>query len=172
MFLETNDTSIAERVSGTVENLAEALGLRIVEFGPIRKGSFFRDFWVRLKSDESHRAVADRMKVGERFLEAHYIGLKQAEIDSKTATAFRETMESIADVPHCCIRIGSLLILKYANTRGEAVVQCRQLSQPEIWAMERHPELQSTPSKVLEALAMLIETVIPDSPDQLAAGDK
>ena len=63
-----------------------------------------------------------------------------------------QLLTSLADIPQACIRVGSLLFIKYTDHTGPVILS-RTLSQPEVRALERFPEIQTKPREVLGALA-------------------
>lgn len=80
---------------------------------------------------------------------------RQAQVDEKVAAAVSGLVNSFADVPRACVRVGSIFFVKYSGSSGP-VVLARNLSQVEIRAMERFPEIQRDPEKAFEALALAV----------------
>ena len=83
------------------------------------------------------------------------IDSRQAQIDSQAATAVRNLVSALNKVPTACVRVGSILFIKYTKSDGP-VVLVRTLSQVEIRILEHYPEIQQKPEKALEALALAV----------------
>jgi hypothetical protein len=56
------------------------------------------------------------------------------------------------------MRVGSILLIKFSDENG-AVLLSRNLSQLEIRALERFPEIQKNPRTVLEALGTAVDSL-------------
>lgn len=63
-----------------------------------------------------------------------------------------EVLGALNDIPHACMRIGSLLLVKRTGPDGP-VVLTRSLSPLEIRVLEKFPEIQKDPLTVLDLLA-------------------
>lgn len=97
------------------------------------------------------------MKV-ERGFELAQLDLRQAEVNAKEAEAVNSLLAGLEDVPRACIRIGSVLLVKYV-LHGEQVVLIRNLTQVEMHALGRYPEIQRDPARALELLAAAIASI-------------
>ena len=91
----------------------------------------------------------------ERLIELSVLDSKQAAVNVQQAQAARLLIDSIADVPQACLRMGSVLVLKYQDAGGP-VLLTRNLSQLEMHTLERFPEIQKNPRQVLDALATAV----------------
>ena len=120
--------------------------------GTLTGGSFFR----RARAVATEAATSQELR--ERFIQLeHVIALnsldsKQAAVNVGEAEAARKLIESIADVPQACLRLGSLLVVKYQDAGGP-VLLTKNLSQPEMHALDRSPEILENPRQALDALA-------------------
>jgi hypothetical protein len=151
-YLATDDDAVARRVLRALDNLALAIGY----VGPIdeviRRGSIWRRAKAGLRKGITSDDVKNRLTKIERALELKGIDALQAEVDSKAAAAVVELVGSLQEVPQACIRVGSILLIKFLDEKGP-ILMVRSLSQPEIRALERFPEIQTKPRYALEALA-------------------
>jgi hypothetical protein len=95
--------------------------------------------------------------------------LRQAEVDAKEAQAVNALIASLREVPRACIRVGSVLLVKY-SVGNEPVIIVRNLTQLELHALGRFPEIQKNPEQALEALAMAILNV-PENPNEITGGE-
>jgi hypothetical protein len=155
IYLDTEDHEVAERVFSATDSLLTLIGL----LGPldveIVRGSIWRRANARiqegLQSDEVRMIL---IKV-ERAIELAQIEGRQADVDAKQAGAVSQLLGSLSEVPQACVRVGSLLLIKYTEPTGPVVLS-RSLSQPEIYALDRFPEIQTKPREVLAALASAV----------------
>jgi hypothetical protein len=156
MYLSTDDDETINHVVQCVDKLVDYLGYDGPFSVEIEKGSFIRRSFAVMKKSLTSTDVADRLTKVERALELHSIDVKQVEVDEKAAKVVAELMGALQDVPSACIKVGSTLLIKYE--RGDRpVVLSRQLSQLELRAWEKFPEIQKEPSKAIEALSLAIE---------------
>jgi hypothetical protein len=157
MYLDTDDADVARRVFTDFDSLARAVGYSDAIDEEVRRGSFWRKaktFIVRsVTSDE----VALRLAKVERAVELAQLDNRQAEVDGKEAEAVAQLLESLADIPQACMRVGSLLIVKFQDPSGP-VVLARTLTQPEIRALNRFPEIQARPRDVMKSLDTAVAT--------------
>lgn len=95
--------------------------------------------------------------------------MQQVDVDLKGAEAVERLLGSLGEVPNACIRVGSILLVKYQGAEG-SVAFVRTLSQLEIRAFEQFPELQQNPQKVLGALS-LAASQLDDNPRSSSISD-
>jgi hypothetical protein len=155
VYLDTDEERIAASVFASIDALARALGAEDIAITELRRGSFWRRSKASIQTGLSDTAVQQRLQTLERFIELWQVDPRQADVDQRTSEAFARMINCLENVPRACIRFGSLLIVKYPDVTGH-VLLCRQLSQSEIWAFEKYPELQSRPETVLNALALAV----------------
>ena len=155
IYLDTDEESVASSVFIAIDELAKAVGVEDTVLMEFRRGSFIKRSKASIQSGLSDAAVQQRLHSLERFVELWQIDPRQAEVDQRTSEAFARMINCLEKVPRACIRFGSLLIVKYPDGAGHALL-CRQLSQSEIWAFEKYPELQVHPETVLASLALAI----------------
>jgi ribosomal protein S13 len=165
VYLETDDSAVINSVVHDLDELVEALGYD----GPLRpiveRGSFFRQSWGKLRKALTSDDVKELALKTERALELRYLDGEQAQVDNKIADTLSKLVGALADVPSACIRAGSILLIKYPGPQGP-VILTRGLSQMEIKTLERFPEIQQTPQKALESLALAIADVRETEPPQ------
>ncbi|MFF0000193.1 hypothetical protein [Streptomyces avermitilis] len=153
IYIGSDDESKIDRVVQSAQELVEALGYKEVGEAEIRRGSIFR----------RSRAVAqvglDELKIRlmkvERGLELAQLDLRQAEVNAKESEAVSGLLTSLEGVDRACIRVGSLLVVKY-QFNGAPVIFVRTLNQLEMHALTRFPEIQANPERALHALATAV----------------
>jgi hypothetical protein len=148
VYLGDDDPQRADPVLRAVNNARIALGYVDADLVEDKKGSLWRTWRSRLKAGLGQQEVADRLTKVERAFELGFLDMKQAEVDSQEAQAFATLVQSLEQQERACVRIGSLLILKY-----DGQILGRTLSQIEIRALERYPAIQRNPETLLEQLA-------------------
>jgi hypothetical protein len=153
VYLDTDDVEAARAALNAIDGLAYRLGAQDMEIIEYRDGSVFRRSIAKGASAFEKESIQQRLQSLERLIELWQIDQKQAQVDQQTADAVARVVSSLEAIPCACIRFGSLLIVKYEDN-GRPILLSRQLSQPEIWAFERYPELQKKPENIFGALAM------------------
>ncbi|MER5389753.1 type I restriction endonuclease [Saccharopolyspora sp. NPDC002686] len=152
-YLVTADMMAAERVAAALDNLASFLGYSSPFEEEIYYGSIWRRAkgWIRagIKSSD----VQDRLVKIERAIEIKYLDARQAEADFKSAEAVSKIVDSLDGISEACLKVGSILIVKHPAQGGDPQILVRNLSQLEMRAFERFPEIQKNPRKTLDALA-------------------
>jgi hypothetical protein len=107
-----------------------------------------------LSTEEMQR----RLAAVERAVQVAGLDKRQAEVDSTQADAVQTLISSLKGIDRACIRVGSVLLVKYP-VQGKPVVLVRNLSPREVRALERFPEIQQQPDRVFSALAVALDTV-------------
>lgn len=152
-YLDTDDEAASERVFHAVDSFVGELGYSKPKVVALERGSFFRKAFAAIRRGLTSRQLRDRLAEGERVLQLVIVEDRQAEVDLKKAQAASELINSLQDVPNACIQMGSLLLVKSETPNGPALI-ARTLSKAEMRALEKYPELQKNPEKIMEALSM------------------
>jgi hypothetical protein len=155
VYLDTDDEVIASEVFAAINELAQVVGIEELAPREVRYGSIFRRFKATFQTSLSEESVQQRLQTLERLLELWQVDPRQAEVDQRTSDALSRVIISLENVPRACVRFGSILIVKYQDAAG-SVLLSRQLSQPEILAFEKYPELQNRPETILKTLALAV----------------
>jgi hypothetical protein len=157
-FLETDDSHAINRVVDSLDHLVEILGYEGPYDVETDRGSFIRRSRALLLRGLSSREVRERLVKVERALELAGLDARQAEVDIKTAEAVAKLLAALKDVDRAVARAGSVLLIKYPTPQG-SVVLTRTLSQLEVRALERYPEIQLNPENTLKALVAAVDTM-------------
>jgi hypothetical protein len=131
-------------------------------------GDFFshaRAWWHAKGSSNAKESIAKAVRAAE------IIGLntRQSEYDSNEARATRDVLSSLEGTALACVKVGSLLIVKYP-VEGEAIVLVRTLSVAEMNALEKFPEILSRPRRVFQELSMALAALETLSAESLDGG--
>jgi hypothetical protein len=152
-YLDTDDEAASVRVFNAIDSFVGELGYGKPNVVALERGSFFRKAFAAIRRGLNSRQLRDRLAEGERALQLAIVEDRQAEVDLKKAQAASELINSLQDVPNACIQMGSLLLVKSETPNGQAIL-ARTLSKSEMRALEKYPELQKNPEKIMEALSM------------------
>jgi len=155
VYLATDDATTAERVFSAVDELVIALGYGEPLNVEIQRGSLFRRSKAAARRVLSSDELTSRLKKVERAIELASLDVRQAEVDSVEAQAVTRLIEALKEIPHACIRAGSVFVVKYEGSHGP-VILARNLSPLEVHTLESFPEIQTNPRTALEALATAI----------------
>lgn len=155
IYLDTNDRLAAARVFGAADSLVRFLGYD----GPFDEEIVYGSIFRRAKAVAMEAATSEQLRERfiqlERIIELSLLESKQAAVDVQEAQAARMLIDSIANVPQACLRVGSVLVVKYQDAGGP-VLLTRNLSKLEMHALERFPEIQKNPRQALDALATAV----------------
>jgi Effector-associated domain 1 len=156
------------RLSSASQAVAEALGYVRESQLPTEYGSVFqRAFWKRVATSEEAKQYEAML---QQALGLKVAMLNQAEVDQKQAAAAADLITALAAVPTACIKVGSLLLIKYAAApHDDPVVLVRSLSSREVQAIDRYPAILKNPHSALDALSMAITA---GEPSETAANER
>jgi hypothetical protein len=160
IYLDTDDRVAAARVFAAADSLVRILGYdgpfdEEIVYGSIFRRANFRRAKAAAMEAATSQEMRERLIQVERIIELNILGSKQAAVDVQEAQAARMLIESIADIPQACLTLGSVLVVKYQDAGGPVLLS-RNLSQLEVHALERFPEIQKNPRQVLDALATAV----------------
>ncbi|TCC18659.1 hypothetical protein [Kribbella sindirgiensis] len=158
VYLDSDDDEALGRALGAVDNLVQVMGYEEPQHIQVERGSIFRRSKAAAQKALRSKDLQDRLIKVERAVELEKIDLKQAEVDIREAEAAGKLMQSLAEIPQACIRIGSMFLIKHDSPGGQ-VVLIRNLSQLEIRALEKFPEIQKDPRSAIDALAIAISAM-------------
>lgn len=163
-YLDIDDFVTARAVLSALDHMASVLGFERPEWEQLQRGSWWRRAKAALGRAVASEELATRLIKVERAIEVATLDRQQAEVDVRSAEAVAQLLAALQDVPQACLRVGSIMIVKYPGDSGPIVLS-RNLSQLEIAALERFPEIQKKPRQALDALAIAITTIQSDSED-------
>lgn len=161
VYIDSNDENLARGVIEAAQGLAAVLGYEGVNDERILRGSIWRRARAVLRQGLSSRELRDRFVKVERALELRHLDASQAEVDSKEAEAVSTLIASLADIPNACVVVGSIFLIKFTTPDGP-VIHSKCLSQVEIRALERFPEIQVNPRNALLGLSTAVANLEPE----------
>ena len=150
VYLDTDNVDCQAKIITAVERFVYALGYGWDGDTQTETGSIFKTWWGKILKGLTSSDVQERLARVEAYAET-YLGERISVINSTEAATLKEVVAAIADIPNASIRVGSVLIVKYTGRNG-VVLLSRPLSVLEIRILERYPEIQRDPLKVLELL--------------------
>ncbi len=142
-----------ESVSRAVESLLRSAGFDISGDLPPETGSWYKRWFAKTKEALTAPQVVERLEKVERAAELEYISTKQAEADRNHAEAVAALIQSLQNEQEAAVQAGSILLLKFSDEHGHSRIVTRTLTQRELVAIERAPQLLKDPVGLLAALA-------------------
>jgi hypothetical protein len=158
VYVDTDDEVAARRVIDAAQALAATLGYEGAINERTHHGSIWRRAKAVLKQGANSSEVRERLTKIERAIELRFLDPRQSQVDTAEAQAFSALLGSLSDIPQACVAMGSILLIKY-NTAHGPVVLSRCLSQLELRALEKFPEIQIEPRNALQGLATAVATL-------------
>ncbi|MGK5681821.1 DUF6879 family protein [Actinoplanes sp. URMC 104] len=153
VYLDTEDETESDQVFKVVDDLAVWLGHRTPVEVERHPGSIFRRAKTRVATDLLQTQMQDRVVRLERALQL----VRDNDLRAGAAGDGYETqaaialIEALSTIPHACVRLGRVLLVKYTGASG-AVLVVRDLTLPEMEVLEQHPHLQTSPQTILAEL--------------------
>lgn len=157
VYLDTDDEKVASAVYAAVGELAQAAGIENLTPKGSWQGSILKRFTGTTRSASAQKNVEERLRFLESQLKSRQTNprnLRQAEEDQKISTAFATVCDTIKDVPRACIRIGSLVIVKYPDDSGESIIIAHELTLVERLIFADNPQLQKSPETLFDVIAL------------------
>lgn len=158
VFIGTEDELQQDRILAAVDRVVDALGYDGPTDVQVEKGSIFRRSKATAKNGLSSEALRSRLAKVERAVELQAIDVHQAQADKTASEAVAALLRELKDVPSACLRIQSILLVKFPGPEGP-VLLARTMSQAEIIALDKFPEIQSRPDRALAALATAVQSL-------------
>jgi len=152
VYLATESATEQERLSGALQEFADALGFEPAAEFPAESGSWYKRWFARSKQALAQPEVLERLKRAERALEMVTLHRHQAAVDKDQAAAASSLLTSLEKVPNAVCQIGSVLVVKITDNAGPRVFT-RTLNQDELIHIERNQHLLKQPECILEALS-------------------
>ncbi|MET7477637.1 hypothetical protein ABZT17_25165 [Streptomyces sp. NPDC005648] len=166
VYIGSDDETEISAVLEGVQELVQAMGYKEVGKPEVRRGSIFRR--SRAVAQTGIDEVKSRLIKIERGLELAQLELRQAEVNNKESQAVSNLLTALEGTERVCIQVGSVFLVKYV-VDGRQIVLVRNLTQLEMHALTRYPEIQTRPEEALQALATAIASMpSPDGDDDSA----
>jgi hypothetical protein len=162
IYLNTNDSDKIHRIESLVDQLIDLLGFDGPFDVEIKRGSWIRKSTARVKSGLNSSDVRARLASLEQILALYGIDDKQAQVNEKFAAVLSQLIDALKDIPDACITAGSTLVVKY-ESNGRSVIRNRNLTENEVRALRKYPEIQSDSRNVFNALALAVERMEEDA---------
>lgn len=156
VYIDSGDEEQIQKIVNFTDELLGLLGFGSPLDIRVERGSFIRMSRVRRVKGDVTSEVRNRQASLERVAMLYAVDEKQAQVDAKFAAVVGGLVDALKDVPNACIRAGATLLIKYEDG-GRQFIQSRKLTDDEIRALERYPEIQNDPRRVLLALAMAVD---------------
>ena len=140
------------------DNLVQALEAFAIELGYGEPSLISDENGSRLRRWGSKaRAVVDTEAVQKAAyaLELAALGERQAGVTESLARAARDVVESLGDQTCAVARAGQILVVKFVRD-GQPIIIMRTLSVAELLVLERFPEVERYPERVLDALSVAL----------------
>ncbi|MGI5378522.1 hypothetical protein ACQEV2_30585 [Streptomyces sp. CA-251387] len=164
MYIDSDDEGAISTIIQRVQELASVLGYEEIGEPEVRRGSIFRR--SRAVAQVGIDELKSRLMKVERGLELAQLDLRQAEVNVKESEAVSNLLTALETTERVCLQVGSVFIVKYVLA-GRQVVLVRNLTQLEMHALTRYPEIQTRPEDAMQALATAIATL----PESDGSGD-
>lgn len=109
------------------------MGFEFLQDGEFIPGSW----WINriklgINNFRNNKEVQDAYKLGKHALELALIEEKQSIVNKNNAEAAKALLDSIKDVTRFISLLGSLLVIKYLNPKGEQIIEVRNLTPKEV----------------------------------------
>lgn len=154
------DTDALQAMTTTkalIDYLAD-LGYGEVKILEAEQGSLWARFkaWWNSEGGEQAREVS-KQKSGEAYQYAEqwakdaFVNKQMAEVTASNASSIAALIESVADQDDAILHVGNLLVIKQNGK-----VMAKQLSVPEMYALQTHSGILKDPAKAIETLALVV----------------
>ena len=149
------DEAAAAPLIDAVDRLAELLGYRDITETDRVLGSIWRRAKGVATDALTSEELRERLRLVERAIELAQVDARQAEVDGALADAAATLLAELKECERACVKIGSLLILRYPDNRGPVTVVV-QLTQMQLRALREYPAVLHDPAAALDAMAVAV----------------
>ena len=156
IFLDKFDPQQLDAVDAAARALALSLGYNDFQLESEVSGSIFRRLRGKIHDGVASDFAQARLSELEQRFTLEAVGRTQAEVDAIVTDNAVQLIAALADIPNAVVRVGALMVIKYTDRFGNAVMLQRQLTSMEIRALERNPGIQADPARALELLSIAV----------------
>jgi hypothetical protein len=149
VYLSDNPDDTSLWVQTALGGLLQVIGFEFCDVLGEESGSWAKSWFAKTKEVVTAPEVEHRLKNIERAIELRGLGLPQAEIDHKQASAVATLIKSVERVENAAMQVGSLLVVKIG-----ANVQVHTMTQQELWHVEKNRHLLKSPSDLIDKLRL------------------
>lgn len=169
IFLDTNDDELSKKYYKNFLAVLEEQEFVLSRENPAIKGSWLKDFWVKLKNAATNKEVVDRLEKIERGIELHYIDKVQSEVNVNDSQAIANLLVSTKDIPNISTLVGSLLFAK-ATVNGEPIFFAQTLTQEQLKIVKDNPSLLTKPFDLINKMEGIKSKVLAENKQKKIAG--
>lgn len=153
IYLSESDPEAVEKISKAIEKLTETISFSITDDFPAEYGSWWKRWIAKSQEVVTRKEVIERFEKIERAIELKGIHEPQSIVDKNEAEGTAAMLNSLNDIDHAALLIGSVLLIKYKNDNNEYIVQARTLTPKEMIYLEKNQQILSSPKNILSSLA-------------------
>jgi anti-anti-sigma factor len=139
-------------VQRSLTDLSSAFGMEIVWEYPVRRGSWSREFLLRMKDSTARPTRDEQLELLTAALLLHPLGKSPDQAEAVQGQAVASLITALDKTAKAVVQIGSVLIVKVRD-----VVIVRNLTPLELEHWERSPEFFENPDAALRALQQMPE---------------
>jgi hypothetical protein len=151
-----------------LDEILNSLDLSVSDDYPAEIGSYWKRWIVNTKDLATQPQVAERLQKVERALELQGLHKLQSEVDKNEAEAASTLISALDKVSSAAIQVGSLIIIKLTDSKGNPSIQARTLSPPEMIFLERNQDLLKAPNGILNNLAAFNRNELANGDDNVS----
>lgn len=137
---------LGDNVLNAIFDALSEIGIeRSIEL-PDEFGSWWKTAWGTTKEALTQDEVLERIEKLEYAAQLKIIDKPQSEITKAHAEAASKMIKSLDGVPTASVQVGSLLIVKTTQKRGDVKVVIRTLTASELISIEKNKSILKTPA--------------------------
>jgi len=139
-------------IKDSLSKFVHSLGFDLNDDLPDETGSWFKKFFFKTKDALTQDEVLERVKDAEEALKIKHLKKPQAEANKAQAEATSALIQALKDTPAACVQVGSLLLVKAPNNKGDSGIFVRTLTPFELKELEENQSILGKPEQILDWL--------------------
>lgn len=150
------DTHLPESfVDMRVRWALSAQGFETIVEESASRGSIRKKWWARSVSPMTRAQFREAMELLGRAAELHQLDFVQSQVDEKNALTMKHLLDAVKDAPNAAMRDGAVLIVKRTGDDGRCSIAGITLTQRQLLALHRNPDLLDRPADILRELKQI-----------------
>ena len=161
VYIDTNDPDKAQRIYEAFKSFVRELGVTVAHTGAPKLGSWYANFWIKIKGGVNSIFSEERVDRAEHALNIHSIDLPQSQVDKNLAEAAAVLLKESKD--EFWFAFGDLVLVKYKLPNGGTTVKMIAMTREQMVYLSKHPEIHN--KSVATLFTSLGLSVVSETPE-------
>jgi len=157
VYIKQDDLPVADALIDAVAEVYSENGIRMVAFGPIRRGSWFQQFKLKFVQVKNSKEAKRLLAKSELAIQAATIDEPQSRANVNNSIAVANLVTALQCIDEGVVLAGSVLLVKYSGESGKSHLQSKTLSPSELLWLERNQNILTSPEQAVNFISSTTE---------------